>query len=264
MSPSGRLVDRPALVTGGASGIGAASARLFAREGAKVLIADIDPDRGEGVVDEIRRGGGTAAYRRTDVTDRDDVRRMVHDAAHVLGGLDVLLNNAIAKPGDSAGPDDTWDLTVESGLASVWAASVEAAPLLEASGTGSIITTASVAGTRFGFSHDAYCATKAGVAGLTRRLAKTLGPKGIRVNCICPGLIETPLWHRPGEPEPEFARRWRLMTPLKRAGTAEEVAAVALFLASDESSFITGQEIVVDGGFSTGFLFESQSHLDDA
>jgi NAD(P)-dependent dehydrogenase (short-subunit alcohol dehydrogenase family) len=92
-------------------------------------------------------------------------------------------------------------------------------------------------------------------------MAKTFGPQGIRVNCLCPGLIETPLWQQPGEPEPEFATRWRLMTPLRRPGTAAEVAQVALFLASDDASFITGQEIVVDGGFSTGFLFESSSWL---
>ena len=259
---TGRLEGRSALVTGGASGIGAASARLFAKEGARVLIADIDAEKGQRVVARIQREGGTAFFRDTDVTDRDDVRQMVRDAGDILGGLAVLFNNAIAVRKRIADEDERWDVTIESGLTVVWAVSAEAVPLLEASGAGSIVTTASVAGARFGFSDAAYCAAKAGIVGLTRRLAKMFGPQGIRANCICPGLIETPLWQKPEEPEPEFARRWRLMTPLRRTGTAEEVARVALFLASDESSFVTGQEIVVDGGFSTGFLFESEAYLE--
>ena len=263
MTSTGRLTDRPALITGGASGIGAATARLFAREGARVLIADIDAPRGESVVEEIRRQGGEACFRQTDVTDRSDVREMVREGHDVLGGLAILFNNAIARSDREGDEDGAWDILIESGLSAVWAASMEAIPLLEASQTGSIVTTASVAGARFGFSTEAYSAAKAGVVGLTRRMAKTLGPRGIRVNCICPGLIETPLWQQPGEPEPEMASRWRQMTPLRRTGAAEEVASVALFLAGDESSFISGQEIVVDGGFSTGFLFESGSWLEE-
>ena len=264
MTPPGKLASRPVVITGGASGIGAASARLFAQEGARVLIADIDPQRGECVVEDIRKKGGEAFFRQTDVTDRKDVREMVKEAGSMLGGLAILFNNAIAMSNQATDKDGGWDILLESGLSAVWAASMEAIPFLEASQTGSIVTTASVAGARFGFSSEAYSAVKAGVVGLTRRLAKTLGPQEIRVNCICPGLIETPLWQQPGQPEPEFATRWRLMTPLRRTGTAEEFAQVALFLASDDSSFITGQEIVVDGGFSTGFLFESSSWMEES
>ena len=263
MTPAGRLANRPALVTGGASGIGAASARLFAREGARVLVADIDRARSERVVEEIRGDGGQAFFRATDVTDRVDVRGMVREAHDVLGGLAILFNNAIAKGGRSPDEDGGWDALIESGLSAVWAASMEAVPFLEASGVGSVVTTASVAGARFGFSSAAYSAAKAGLLGLTRQMAKHLGPRGIRANCVCPGLIETPLWQQPGEPEPEMASRWRQMTPLRRTGRPEEVASVALFLASDESSYISGQEIVVDGGFSTGFLFESGSWIAD-
>ena len=261
MTPTGRLANRPALVTGGASGIGAASARLFAREGARVVVADIDDLRGERVVEEIRAEGGEAFFRHTDVTDRSDVREMVREGRDVLGGLDILFNNAIARSDQDADADGGWDILIESGLSAVRAASMEASSALEAAPGGSILTTASVAGARFGFSTEAYSAAKAGVVGLTRRMAKTFGPRGIRANCICPGLIETPLWQQPGEPEPEMAARWRQMTPLRRTGRPQEVASVALFLASDESSFISGQEIVVDGGFSTGFLFESGSWI---
>ena len=119
-----------------------------------------------------------------------------------------------------------------------------------------ILTTASVAGTRFAWSTPGYSAAKAGVVGLTRWLAKELGPQGTRVNCLCPGMIETPLWYTPGEPyHPTFQRRAE-MTPLGRAGQADEVARLALFLASDEASFITGQDIAVDGGFCVGMRFE--------
>jgi 3alpha(or 20beta)-hydroxysteroid dehydrogenase len=113
-----------------------------------------------------------------------------------------------------------------------------------------------VAGARFAYSTPAYSAAKAGVVGLTRWLAKHLGPKSIRANCMIPGLIDTPRWHQPGQPYRPTARRWVEMTPLGRAGTAEEVARLALFLASDESSFITGQDITIDGGFCVGMRFE--------
>jgi len=199
---------------------------------------------------------GVAHFLPVDVTDIDACRRMVNDAANLLGGLNFLFNNAIAY-GDRSSEEATWNSTLGSGLNAVWAASMAAVPYLAEEGNGAILTTGSVAGARFAWSTPAYSAAKAGVVGLTRWLAKHLGPKGIRANCICPGLIETPLWHRPGEAYAPTFQRWVEMTPLGRAGRPEEVARLALFLVSDEASFVTGQDIVIDGGFCVGMRFET-------
>lgn len=254
-----RLEGRKALISGGASGIGEATARLFAREGAAVLIADIDDANGERVVREIREAGGVAHYRHVDVTDRSAVRRMVHDAADTLGGLGILFNNAMTNPSADYSEDERWNLMLESGLSAYWAAATEAAPILARSGHGAIVSNASIAGARLGldFASEAYSAAKAGVLGLSRKLAKRFGPEGIRSNVICPGVIETPRWRSPGMPEPQFAKRWRQMAPLGRFGRTEEVARLVLFFASDDSSFITGQDIAIDGGFTMAMRFES-------
>ena len=256
MTPQGRLADRKALITGAASGIGEACARRFAEEGARVVVADVDRERGEAVVREIESDGGWAAFIEADVTDREACRRMVREAADRMGGLDVLLNNAITYGPKGGSAEEGWNATLASGLDAVWAASMEAVPFLEASPGGAIVNMGSVAGARFGFSTAGYSAAKAGVAGLTRWLAKELGPRGIRANCICPGLVETPLWRRPGEPYPRHFRNWVALTPLGRAAQPREVAALALFLAGDEASYITGQDIAVDGGISVGMRFE--------
>jgi NAD(P)-dependent dehydrogenase (short-subunit alcohol dehydrogenase family) len=261
----GKLAGRCALVTGGASGIGAASARRFAAEGASVMIADIDDVAGEAVVQDIRKAGGTAHYRHVDVTDRAAVRQIVHEAASVLGGLGILFNNAMTNPSSTFTDDERWNLMLESGLSAYWAAATEAAPLLAKSGHGAIVNNASIAGARLGleFASEAYSSAKAGVLGLTRKLAKRYGPLGVRANCICPGIIETPRWRGPNEPEPRFARRWRQMTPLRRYGRVDEVASLVFFFASDESSFISGQDIAIDGGFTTAFSFESLDYEPD-
>ncbi|MGQ0696943.1 MAG: SDR family NAD(P)-dependent oxidoreductase [Panacagrimonas sp.] len=255
----GKLQGRAALVTGGASGIGEATARKFAGEGASVMIADIEVLAGERVVREIREAGGVAHYRHVDVTDRAEVRRMVHDAAATLGGLNVLFNNAMTNPSADFTEDERWNLMLESGLSAYWAAATEAAPILARSGHGAIVSNASIAGARVGleFASEAYSAAKAGVLGLTRKLAKRFGPSGVRANAICPGIIETPRWRSPDMIEPQFATRYRQMAPLRRFGKPEEVAKLVLFLASDDSSFITGQDIAIDGGFTTAFSFES-------
>ena len=187
MTPARRLDGRRALITGAASGIGAASARCFASEGAAVVVADVNAELGAEVVREIQASGGEAHFMRADVTDRDACRRMVTDGAACLGGLDILFNNACALgPGDTE--DATWNATLDSGLGAIWAASMTAVPHLSESGKGAIVSTGSVAGACFGYSTPGYSAAKAGVVGITRWLAKNLGPKGIRANCICPGL----------------------------------------------------------------------------
>lgn len=259
MSVQGKLEGRRALVTGGASGIGAAAARRFAAEGAKVLIADIEDAAGNAVVEDIRKAGGVAHYLHVDVTDRAQVRQMVHTAASTLGGLGILFNNAMTNPSADYSEDERWNLMLESGLSAYWAAATEAMPILASSGHGAIVNNASIAGARLGieFASEAYSSAKAGVLGLTRKLAKRFGPEGVRVNCICPGIIETPRWRSPGMDEPLFARRWLQMAPLGRFGKVEEVASLVLFFASDEASYITGQDIAIDGGFTTAFRFES-------
>ena len=254
-----KLDGRKALVTGAASGIGAATARRFAAEGAQVMIADIDAAGGEAVVQEIRQAGGVAHFRHVDVTERAAVRHLVHDAETTLGGLGILFNNAMTNPSADFTEDQRWNLMLESGLSAYWAAATEAAPLLARSGHGAIVHNASIAGARLGidFASEAYSAAKAGVIGLSRKLAKRFGPQGVRSNCICPGIIETPRWRSPGMEEPQFARRYRQMAPLGRFGTPEEVATLVLFFACDDSSFITGQDIAIDGGFTTALRFES-------
>ena len=257
--PDSILAGRPALITGGASGIGRAAAMLLAAEGAEVMIADIDDPGGQAVVDEIKTAGGRAHFRHTDVTDRAEVRAMVVTAGEVMGGLAILMNNAMSNPLDDYSEDERWDTMIESGLSAYWAAATAAENTLVASGHGSIVQIASIAGARMGieFASEAYCAAKAGIVGLTRKLAKRLGPRGVRVNCIAPGVIKTPRLRFSGSDEPEFARRTRKVTPLQRLGRAEEVADLVLFLASDRASYITGQDIAIDGGLSVATMFES-------
>ena len=252
----GRIDGKVAVVTGGASGIGAGTVRRFVEEGAKVLVADLDDDKGGALVAEL---GAATAFLHTDVSREDDVAAMIAEATDRFGRLDVLFNNA--GFGGALGPIsktsvEDYDLTMDVLLKSVFLGLKHAAPVMESQGSGSIINTASVAGLRVGYAPHLYSVAKGAVIHLTRSVALELGEHGIRVNAICPGFIATPLAAgRPdaGESQLDQMREAGASSQvLGRVGEPRDIANMALFLASDESEWITGREFVVDGGFEAG------------
>jgi meso-butanediol dehydrogenase/(S,S)-butanediol dehydrogenase/diacetyl reductase len=260
------------LVTGAASGIGAATARRFAHEGARVVIADVDEAGAERVAGEIGQAGGSALAVRADVADPEQVRGMVERATDAFGRLDVLHNNAThVETGQIERlPLEGWNRTLAVNLTATFLGIKYAAPVMRRQGGGAIVNTASISGLAGDWGLAAYNAAKAGVINLTRTAALELAGDGIRVNCICPGAIATPLlgsllgdnapvphWTsagggRRGAPGDEQRKRFRERLerahPLGRLGTAEEIAAVACFLASADASFVTGAAVVADGG----------------
>ena len=246
MSTNGRVAGKAAIVTGGASGIGRATARILAREGASVCIADVDADGGRQVVDEIAAEGGEAIFVRTDVGVRADVIDMFERIEEAFGRVDIVHNNAIrVRDGAATELDERdWDATLNIGLKAIFLAAKYGIPLMRKTGGGTIINTGSVHSLVGLPACTAYDAAKAGVLGLTRTLAIDYGPD-IRVCAVLPGAILTPAWN--GTPE-EKRRRYAQMVPAKRLGTGEDVANAVLFLASDEASFITGTALTVDGG----------------
>jgi NAD(P)-dependent dehydrogenase (short-subunit alcohol dehydrogenase family) len=251
-----RLDGKVAIITGGASGIGEGTVRLFAGEGARVLIADIRDEQGESLAAEL---GDTVVYRHTDVGSEAEVRSCIAAASERWGALDCMFNNAgIGGPG---GPIESLDLgEYEKSMAvllrSVFLGMKYAIPVMKATGSGSIISTSSVAGIASGYAGHVYSAAKAAIVQLTRTVAIEVGDAGIRVNCICPGNIATPIFGIGRGMSFEEARAHAEqikpllaeMTPIPRAGLPADVAEAALWLASDASSFVTGQAIVVDGG----------------
>ncbi|HEX4439083.1 MAG TPA: glucose 1-dehydrogenase [Thermoanaerobaculia bacterium] len=249
-----KLKDRVAIVTGATSGIGAASARLFAEEGARVAVSGRDESRGREVAAAIDAAGGAAVFVRADVRIADDCRRLVAETLRAFGGrLDVLFNNAgVYHPHNAIDcTEEEWDATLDSSLKGAWLMSKYALPTMIAQRGGVIIHQASGWGIQGGDQAVAYCAAKGGVVVMTKAMAIDHGPQGIRVNCLCPGDVDTPML-----PEDARARglnfadymKGAANRPLGRVGTAEELARAALFLASDDSSFMTGAALVVDGG----------------
>jgi NAD(P)-dependent dehydrogenase (short-subunit alcohol dehydrogenase family) len=249
-----KLKDHVAIVTGATSGIGEASARLFAAEGARVAVTGRDEARGRKVVAAIESAGGEAIFVRADVRVADDCRRTVDETLRAFGGrLDVLFHNAgVYHPHNAVDcTEEEWDATVDSSLKGAWLMSKYALPTMIAQKSGVIILQASGWGIQGGDQAVAYCAAKGGVVVMTKAMAIDHGSQGIRVNCLCPGDVETPMLGREAR---DRGLKWddyirgAANRPLGRVGTAEELARAALFLASDDSSFMTGAALVVDGG----------------
>jgi len=251
---TGRLQDRTAIVTGGASGIGLATARRFAQEGASVVVVDMDDDSGGAAADEV---GGT--YVHCDVTDAEQVEAMVARAVETYGGVDVAFNNAgISPPDDDSILDtglDAWRRVQEVNLTSVYLCCKAVIPVMRASGRGSIINTASfVAVMGAATSQISYTASKGGVLAMSRELGVQFAREGIRVNALCPGPVDTPLLRELFASDPERAARRMVHIPMGRFADATEIANAVLFLASDESSFVTASTFLVDGGISAAYV----------
>lgn len=248
----GKLSGRVAIVTGAASGIGKASAGLFAAEGASVVAADWDERGGEEAVAGIRAGDGEASFVKADVSSADDVQRMVQTAVERYARLDVLFNNAGVEGEQAFTADCTlenWDRVIGINLRGVFLGMKYAIPQMLKSGGGVIINNASVAGI-VGFQGlPAYCASKGGIIQLTKAAALEYARRNIRVNVICPGVISTPMVDRFVGQSEEARKALEALEPVGHFGQPEDVARLALFLASDDSAFCTGAPFIVDGGF---------------
>jgi len=250
----GRLADRTAVITGGSSGIGLATARRFAEEGAHVVVADIDDERGESVAAEV---GGL--YVHTEVTDKDQVDALFARAKETYGSVDIAFNNAgISPPDDDSILDtdlDAWRRVQEVNLTSVYLCCKAALPYMLEQKRGSIINTASfVAVMGAATSQISYSASKGGVLSMSRELGVQFAREGVRVNALCPGPVNTPLLQELFAKDPERAARRLVHVPMGRFAEPEEMANAVLFLASDESSFITANTFLVDGGISGAYV----------
>ena len=253
-----RLEGKVALITGGASGMGKVAAALFAREGAKVVLTDVADDQGEATAEEIRRAGGEAAYVHADVSREADAEAMVDAAVERFGGLHVLYNNAgVMLPEDGsvdATEERVWDITLGVNVKGVAFGCKYGVPAMIASGGGSIVNVASfVAWMGAATSQTAYTSSKGAVLAMTREIAVEYARRGVRCNALCPGPIETPLLMQLLSDDAKRQRRF-VHIPMGRLGQAEELARAALFLASDDSSFMTGASLIVDGGITAAYV----------
>ena len=245
-----RLKDKIAAITGSGKGLGEAMAALFSREGAKIVVFDIDEPAGRETVEQIRAQGGAAIYVRGDVSNLDDANRLVRDAVNAYGRVDVLVNNAAIHV-DKNVPDMTeaeWDNVLDVNLKGYFLCSKAVIPQMRRQGGGNIICISSISGLVGQLNQAAYNAAKHGIIGLVRCMAYDHAQENIRANAICPGVMNTPLLASVAE---EHIAPYRKSNLLERFAEPIEVANAALFLASDEASHVTGSVMAVDGGYST-------------
>jgi NAD(P)-dependent dehydrogenase (short-subunit alcohol dehydrogenase family) len=247
-----RLDGKVAVITGAAQGIGRGIAHRFIEEGAKVVVADIQEERGKATTDELRHKGGDAAFVHTDVTEAEQIRRMVEFAVEQYGRLDVLINNAYWNKGGTALDLDLadWNRAMAAMVTATFLGAKYAVPHMERVGGGSIISISSVHGLLAAARSVAYETAKGALLLLVKEMAVDFGPSNVRVNAICPGLIvhekHDPAWQQ----DPFRAGLRKMDYPLRRWGTPLDIANAALYLASDEASFVTGHALVVDGGMT--------------
>ena len=248
-----RISDKVAIITGAASGIGRATAILFAKEGGKVVVADKNEVGGNETVDLIRSDGGQAIFNYVNVTSATDIQGMVKTTINTYGKLNILVNNAgiaIRLPVVDLSEED-WDRNIDVNLKSIYLSSKYAIPRMIENGGGSIVNIASIYGIVGGRVRAAYAASKGGVVNLTRSMALDYALHKIRVNCVCPGFVNTPLLKNILKDKEEYQALADLH-PMGRLGDMLEIALGVLYLASDESSFVTGIALPIDGGYTAG------------
>lgn len=242
-----RLENKVVLITGAGSGIGRETALLFAKEGAKVVVADVNEKGGEETAAEIKKNGGDGFFAKLDVTDREQSKQVVKDSLAKYGRIDVLINNAgitqdalVTKM-----TEEQWERVIDVNLKGVFNCIQASVDVMINQGNGAIINTSSIVGINGNIGQVNYAATKAGLIGITKSLAKELGKKGIRVNAVAPGFIVTPMTSNVPE---KILETMKEKTPLRRLGEARDVACAYLYLASDEARFVNGAVLSVDGG----------------
>ncbi|MBT7759889.1 MAG: glucose 1-dehydrogenase [Rhodospirillaceae bacterium] len=259
------LDGKVAVITGGASGIGESTARLFVAMGAKVVIADMQRERGTALAEEL---GPAALFQQVEVRQEAEVKAAVDCAVDTWGRLDCMFNNAgfggVLGPVEDI-PVDEFDMTMDVLVRGVFLGMKHAVPVMKKQGAGSIINTGSIAGVTAGRGPIIYSAAKAAVVHLSKVTAMELGEHSIRVNCLCPGYIATPLSaNTVGRPDALIEKKhgsYAVRQPIPRVGLPDDIAQMALFLASDRSSFVTGQALVVDGGVATGVMWSDQKDV---
>lgn len=249
-----RLKEKVAIITGSTNGIGRAAARLFAREGAKVVLNGRRQSRGEDVLNELQNNGYDSIFVRGDVSVSEEAKNIVDSALSRYGRIDILYNNAGVWDKEKDGTlvdidEDDWDRIIALNLKSTYLMCKYTIPHMVAQKNGSIINTASIVALLGLGDRDAYCAAKSAIISLNKSVAAKYGHSGIRSNVIYPGSVRTDMVDNELLKDPEILKNWITVCPIPRVGEPEEIANLALFLASDESSFITGTDIVADGGY---------------
>ena len=252
---AGRLENKVALITGGGSGIGRATAVTFAKEGATVVVADVNTEGGEGTVRAIKEADGEGLFVHADVSKSPDVKALVDKAVETYGRLDCAFNNAGILGTNALTPDaaeENWDSVISVNLKGVWLCMKYEIPQMLKGGGGAIVNTSSLFGLVGSECLSAYVASKHGVAGLTKTAALEYAQKDIRINAVCPGTIHTPMYERVVAGNPEVEAQFIALEPTGRLGTPEEVAEAVVWLCSDAASFVTGHVMSVDGGRFAG------------